>query len=166
MPRKISMYVLLIVIVGVLLNHFSFSQKENGWLLNVDGREVDAIGMAQEKWVQLTRNCSQVKQLDSKSESYLAVQKLIQEYSPPSSESAHIVKLVTLQDWYLAEVEFKELLPAVVLMDTDQGQLRMVPHAIWSGETHPWLAAPFIRKYLSSQAPQSPRQLLACFDPL
>ncbi|MEO0028535.1 MAG: hypothetical protein RJB45_576, partial [Pseudomonadota bacterium] len=118
------------------------------------------------KWVQLTRNCSQVKQLDAKSESYLAVQKLIQEYSPPSSESAHIVKLVTLQDWYLAEVEFKELLPAVVLMDTYQGQPRMVPHAIWSGETHPWLAAPFIRKYLSRQAPQSPRQLLACFGPL
>ena len=160
------MYVLLIVIVGVLLNHFSFSQKENGWLLNVDGREVDAIGIAQEKWVQLTRNCKQVQQLDAKSESYLAVQKLIQEYSPPSSESAHIVQLMNLQDWYLAEVKFKELLPAVVLMDTDQGQPRMVPHAIWSGETHPWLAAPFIRKYLTSKAPQSPRQLLACFDPL
>lgn len=160
------MYVLLIVIVGVMLNHFSFSQKENGWLLNVDGREIDAIGMAQEKWVKLTRNCSQVKQLEAKSDSYLAVQKLIQEYSPPSSESAHIIKLLTLQDWYLAEVEFKELLPAVVLMDTDKGQPRMVPHAIWSGETHPWLAAPFIRKYLTSQAPQSPWQLLTCFDPL
>ena len=160
------MYVLLIVIVGVMLNHFSFSQKENGWLLNVDGREIDAIGMAQEKWVKLTRNCSQVKQLEAKSDSYLAVQKLIQEYSPPSSESAHIIKLLTLQDWYLAEVEFKELLPAVVLMDTDKGQPRMVPHAIWSGETHPWLAAPFIRKYLISKAPQSPRQLLTCFDPL
>ncbi len=160
------MYVLLIVIVGVMLNHFSFSQKENGWILNVDGREIDAIGMAQEKWVKLTRNCSQVKQLEAKSDSYLAVQKLIQEYSPPSSESAHIIKLLTLQDWYLAEVEFKELLPAVVLMDTDKGQPRMVPHAIWSGETHPWLAAPFIRKYLISKAPQSPRQLLTCFDPL
>ncbi len=160
------MYVLLIVIMGVMLNHFSFSQKENGWILNVDGREIDAIGMAQEKWVKLTRNCSQVKQLEAKSDSYLAVQKLIQEYSPPSSESAHIIKLLTLQDWYLAEVEFKELLPAVVLMDTDKGQPRMVPHAIWSGETHPWLAAPFIRKYLISKAPQSPRQLLTCFDPL
>lgn len=160
------MYVLLIVIMGILLNHFSFSQKENGWLLNVDGREVDAVGMVQEKWVKLTRNCTQVKQLDANSESYAAVQKIIQEYSPPSSESAHIAKLMTVQGWYLAEVEFKELLPAVVLMDTDQGQPRIVPHAIWSGETHPWLAAPFIRKYLSSQAPQSPRQLLACFDPL
>lgn len=160
------MYVLFLVIVGVFLSHVSFSQKENGWLLIVDGREVDALGMAQEKWVKLIRKCEQVKQIDPQSVQRLAIQKLIQEYSPPSSESAHIVSLLTTQNWFLAEVESKELLPAVVMLDTSEGEPRIVPNAIWSGETHPWLAAPFIRKYLSSKAPQSPAQLLECFDPL
>jgi len=164
MPKKISIYVLMLVMLGVFLNHFSVTQKENGWLLNIDGREVDAIGMAQEKWVKLTRHCERITQLDSTAQQHLAIQKLIQAYSPPHSESAQIVSLLSAGEWSLAEVQFKDLLPAVVLIQDRDGQLGIVPNAIWSGETHPWLAAPFIRQYISLRAPQAPKALLECFE--
>jgi len=166
MPRKISIYVLLLVTLGVFLNHFSVSQKENGWLLVVDGREVDALGMAQEKWGKLTRSCERVTQVPISSQQHSDIQKLIQAYSPPHSESAHIVGLLKKGSWFLAAVEFKELLPAVVLIDQSNGPARIIPNAIWSGETHPWLAGPVIRRYLASKAPQAPLELLKCYDPL
>mgnify|MGYP000152008430 CR=1 FL=1 len=58
------MYVLIMVLVGVLLNHLSITQKDNGILLVVDGRELDVIGMAQEKWVKLTRDCQRVQRVE------------------------------------------------------------------------------------------------------
>jgi hypothetical protein len=164
MPKRISLYVLLMVIVGVLLSHFSLSQKENGLLLVVDGREVDAIGMAQEKWVRLTRNCERIHSVEPNALLYLEIQRNIQEYSPPSSETARIKSVLTSNDWSLTVVEFKDLLPAVLLLQHVDGKPRIVPNAIWSGETHPWLAAPFIRQYLKRKAPQAPAQLLECFD--
>jgi len=164
MPKRISIYVLILVSVGVFLNHFSVAQKENGLLLVIDGREVDAMGMAQEKWVKLTRNCERVAQLDSNTQKRLEILKLIQAYSPPNSESAQIVSLLKVEEWFLAEVQFKDLLPAVVLIQDLEGKLGIVPNAIWSGETHPWLAAPFIRQYISLKAPQAPKALLECFE--
>jgi len=164
MPKRISIYVLILVSVGVFLNHFSVAQKENGLLLVIDGREVDAMGMAQEKWVKLTRNCERVAQLDSNTQKRLEILKLIQAYSPPNSESAQIVSLLKVEEWFLAEVQFKDLLPAVVLIQDRDGQLGIVPNAIWSGETHPWLAEPFIRQYISHKAPQAPKALLECFE--
>jgi putative Holliday junction resolvase len=70
--------VLLLVTLGVFLNHFSVSQKENGWLLLFDGREVDAIGMTQEKWGKLTRSCKSVTQVPISSQQHSDIQKLIQ----------------------------------------------------------------------------------------
>lgn len=163
MPRRISMYVLCLVIAGVFLSHFSLTQKENGLLLVIDGREVDAMGMVQEKWVRLTRHCERVATIESNAQQHLEIQQTIQAYSPPSSESAHIVSLLAAGDWSLAQVQFKDLLPAVVLIQKVEGVQKIVPNAIWSGETHPWLAAPYIREYISSKVPQAPRQLLECF---
>jgi hypothetical protein len=65
----------------------------------------------------------------------------------------------------LIEVEFDTLLPAVVTLKETQGEWSVVPNAIWSGHTHPWVAAPWIRNYLSKQAPDMPANLLECFTP-
>lgn len=165
MPKRISMYVLLLVTLGIFFNHFSFMQKENGVLWVVDGREVDAIGMANEKWIKLTRNCKRVLAVDPESQAHAAIRRAVQDYSPPSSASAHIVSLTTLDTWSLAEVKFKELLPAVVLFQQIEGVPQIVPNAIWSGDTHPWQAAPYIRQYIRSKAPGAPHELLACFEP-
>jgi hypothetical protein len=41
----------------------------------------------------------------------------------------------------------------------------IVPHAVWSGYTQSWTAAPYIRSYIEQQAPQMPAALTRCFDP-
>jgi hypothetical protein len=166
MPKRISIYVLILVSVGVFLNHFSVAQKENGLLLVIDGREVDAMGMAQDKWNRLTRHCERVTPIDSNAKLYFDIQQTIQAYSPPNSESAQILSLASTGEWSLVQVQFKDLLPAVVLIQQVDGKPSILPNAIWSGETHPWLAAPHIRQYINSKAPQSPSDLIKCFDPV
>lgn len=148
MPQRISIYVLLLVTLGVFLNHFSLEHKENGYLLMVDGREVDAIGVAQDKWVKLTRNCSRVRSVDAQTPELLTLLQLIRDYSPPASETAHVIQAATTGNWALVEVKFKDLLPAVVLIDQTVQPPQIVPNAIWSGETHPWRPAPFVRQYI------------------
>jgi len=165
MPQRISIYVLLLVTLGVFLNHFSFEHKENGYLLMVDGREVDAIGIAQDNWVKLTRNCSRVRSVDAQTYELLTLLQLIRDYSPPASETAHVIQAATTGNWALVEVKFKDLLPAVVLIDQTVQPPQIVPNAIWSGETHPWRPAPFVRQYISNKAPQAPADLLDCFEP-
>ena len=165
MPRRISLYVLLLVSLGVLLNHLSVTPKDNGYLLVIDGKEVDALGMAQDKWVKLTRNCEQVKDVEKNSQQYLDILKTIQNYSPPNSESAQIVRLLSTGEWSLAEVRFTALLPAIVLIQQVNSHPSIVQNGIWSGQTHPWHAAPYIRRYITSQVPQAPTALIECADP-
>ena len=160
-----SLYVLLLVTVGVLLSHLSVRQKDNGYLLVVTEREIDVLGMAHEKWVRMTRQCGNVYKLNATSTQHQHILQTIQAYSPPDSGSANVVSLLTTDTWALAEVEFKELLPAVVVLQLSEGQPTIVSQAIWSGMTRPWLAAPHVRAYVSRQAPQVPPALLDCFDP-
>ncbi len=165
MHRRASIYLLLLVMAGVFFNHVSLRHEDNGYLLVIDEREIDIIGLAHERWVRLRRNCEGVSSLGAESPQHERVKQLIQAYSPPSSASAQITSLVSTQAWALAEVEFKELLPAVVLIKFSEGEPSIVPHAIWSGYTSPWRAAPHVRAYMATQAPQAPAELLDCFEP-
>ncbi|MEY4449049.1 MAG: hypothetical protein RLZZ433_2064, partial [Pseudomonadota bacterium] len=122
MSKRVSLYVLLLVTVGVLLSHLSVRQKDNGYLLVVTEREVDVLGMAHEKWVRMTRQCDKVSKLDAASTQHQKILQSIQAYSPPHSGSANVVSLLTTDTWALAEVEFKELLPAVVVLQLSDGQ--------------------------------------------
>lgn len=116
----------------------------------VDGREVDAIGVAQDKWVKLTQNCSRVRSVDAQTPELLTLLQLIRGYSPPASESAQFIRVAISGNWASVEVKFKskDLLPDVVLNDQTVQPPKIVPNAIWSGETHPWRPAPFVRQYI------------------
>jgi len=165
MTKRASFYLLLIVGLGVLLNHMSWREKDHGYVWVVDEQEIDVLGIVHDKWNKLTRNCEHVTHIPPKSAQYLAIEQLIQNYSPPGSNSAQIRSLWSLQNWALAEVEFEDLLPAVVLLQPAKGEPLILSHAIWSGYTSPWEPAPFIRNYLSTQAPDAPPPLIECFDP-
>jgi hypothetical protein len=166
MPKRISIYVLLLVSLGVFLSHVSIAQKDNGFLLVIDGREVDALGIVQDKWVRLTRQCERISNPDASSQPYLEILKTIKTNSPPSSETAEIVSLSSVGEWSLAQVRFKALLPAVVLIQEREGAPSIVQNAIWSGQTSPWQAGHYIRQYIAKQAPKAPKALLECFDRL
>ena len=116
MTRRASLYLLLIVGMGVVLNHVSWREKDGRQLWVVNEKEFDVRGIAQDTWNQLTRDCEGVTHVPPQAPQHQAIEKLIQGYSPPGSNSAQIKTLLSNANWALAEVVFDELFPAVVLL--------------------------------------------------
>ena len=56
MNKKLSVILLLLFVPVVILTHVSWSQKDNGWMFNVDGRDVDFIGIMKDKWRMATND--------------------------------------------------------------------------------------------------------------
>ena len=165
MNKRVALPLLLLVLVGVSASHLSVKSADNSHLLVLDGLEIDVLGRIKNQWAAATTSCQAVAQLQATDPAYAKAVKLIQSYSPPSSQSAQIASLWTMGAWTLAEVEFKDLVPSVVALQTVNGEPQILPRAIWSGYTRPWVAAPFIRDYLASRAPEIPVTLLNCFKP-
>jgi hypothetical protein len=165
MNKRVSLTVLLCVTLAVMASHVSWVERDNGHLLLVDAREVDVLGQAENQWVRMRRSCAGVAQLSQHDAGFQQAQAVIQAYSPPSSQSAQLSSVWTLGDWTLAEVEFAELLPAVVPIYTTGAHSVIVPNAVWSGYTKPWMAAPHIRRYVGAHATGIPVRLLDCFEP-
>jgi hypothetical protein len=165
MRQKVAAPLLALVLFGLVLTHVQLQPTEQGTLVSIDGREVDLWGAIKNQWNTQTRNCKHVIKLSDEASAFTQAKSLIQAYSPPSSQSAQIASAWSAGSWMLIEVEFDTILPAVVTLKETQGEWSVVPNAIWSGLTHPWVAAPWIRNYLSKQAPDMPASLLACFTP-
>jgi len=165
MKKKVALPLLVIVLVGVIASHISFKPADHSYLMVVDGIEIDIIGKIQNRWLFHTQNCDGVSQAQEGQAAFQVVQNAIQSYSPPQSQTARIAGLWTLGEWTLAEVEFEALMPAVVTLQKDNNEQKIVSRGIWSGHTKPWMAAPLIRTYLKTQVPEIPSHLLNCFDP-
>jgi hypothetical protein len=165
MKKRTSLSVLVLVFLAVVGSHIGWTARDNGILMVLDGREIDVVGIAGDQWTQMTRNCKGVGRLQPSDENYRITDRLIKAYSPPHSQSARIAGVWGADQWVLAEAEFVDLLPAVVLLDFSGDDAHIVGNAVWSGYTKPWKAAPFIRDYLAKQVPALPGALAACFDP-
>ena len=165
MKKSTSIYVLLILSVLISASHLSLKPLDNGRILVLDGMEIDIFGMAKNQWTKLTRNCTKISNLSSEDKNYQAAMMVIKAYSPPNSESLQIASAWSSDGWMLVEAEFTNLLPAVVAIKIANNQPQIIPTAIWSGQTHPWKAAPHIRDYIVKQAPDIPAALTHCFDP-
>ena len=149
----------------VTASHIGCTQRDNGTLMVLDGREIDVAGIAGDQWTQMTRNCSGVLRLRPVDKNYEMALSLIRAYSPPHSESVRLAGVWAMDHWVLAEAEFDDLLPAAVLINFSGLEPQIIGNAVWSGYTKPWKAAPFIRNYLVRQVPDLPPSLAACFDP-
>lgn len=165
MQKKALPTLLLIATLGVIASHLDWSANENGQLLLIDNRPIDLVGLANNAWVRLSRNCSSVSVMSKDGPQFQQSIDLIKSYSPPDSNSAKVASLIGADNWSLAEVEFDSLLPAVVLIKRVDKELAIVPNGIWSGYTKPWESAPYIRNYLTTQVPGVPRHLTDCFEP-
>ena len=164
MKKKISITLLVLFIPLVILTHVSWSEKDNGLMFNVDGRDVDFIGIMKDKWRKTTNSCKTVKQLASEDPKLRMVKTAIQSYSPPDSMHIKVIYVWTSGTWAVAEVEFEKLLPAVVPVKNLDTTATVVGDAIWSGQTVPWKSGPFIRDYLGQKSSDTPKDLLNCFE--
>jgi hypothetical protein len=164
MNKKLSVVLLLIFAPVVTLMHVSWSEKDNGLMFNVDGRDVDFIGIIKDKWRMATNSCKTIKKLESEDPKIKIVKTAIQSYSPPDSASIKVIYVWTSENWAIAEVEFEKLLPAVVAVKNLDTNATVVGDAIWSGLTAPWKSGPFIRAYLNQKSSDTPEALVNCFE--
>jgi hypothetical protein len=165
MRRRVGLVVLLGLSVGLLTQHVRVEQHDHGWLLNIYESQVDVQGHLSDSWSRvnrLTRPCQTLQTVPISTQSPLL--QAIQLYSPPDSQSAHLLQVALHGPWALAEVSFDKLSPAVVLLKQTDGVWRIPETGVWSGTTHPWRASPFIRSYLLSRNPSAPTDLLLCWQ--
>jgi hypothetical protein len=165
MRLKKSLILLPIASLLVVFTHIGWTTDDLGILLTVDERPIDVIGNIENQLNTLTRNCASVKRLTSADKEYPLARSLIDDYSPPDSSFSTVASVWSTDHWILAEVEFRDLLPAVVLIQKTDADAAIVPEAVWSGYTNPHLPAPFIRKFLTHKLVSPPLALINCFDP-
>ncbi len=165
MKKRVAIISLLTTCVLVASLHIEWVEYDNGHLLVIDGTHMDLRGELSEQWNKVSRQCHRIRLVSPDESIHAQVQSAIMDYSPPQSSSANVVSLWSADDWLLAEVEFKELLPAVVLINKSTTDLTIVSDAVWSGSTKPWKAAPHIRNYLSNKVTGVSVDLFRCFEP-
>jgi hypothetical protein len=165
MKNKALLTLLAIVFIGVANAHLQWRSEENGYLLTIDNRPVDMMGMVDHFWTKTTTDCKKTKLLSEEDQRFKNALALIKGYSPPDSNSAVVSSMTVYENWALVEVEFKELLPAVVLIDSQHDTPEIIQNAVWSGYTNPWKSAPLIGKYMLRQVPNLPLALINCFEP-
>ncbi len=167
MKKHVALSLLALTVWGVTASHLAVEERDGSDLMLVDGLAVDVRGQISAAWNQATRQCDAVAQNRDLTgdPSAIAVRKRISEFSPPDSQRLKLRQLSSSGPWFLAEVEFVELQPVVILLAQKETTLDIHPHAIWSGITQPWVAGPWIRRYLRQRAPQVPPALWDCFDP-
>jgi hypothetical protein len=165
MKPHVALAALIATLIGVTLSHVEWVKADSGHLLMVDGRPLDPQGWLVNQLNRLQRDCTNVQVLQVQDAQLAPALRVLKEFSPPASRTALVSAAWARDDWMLIEVAFDDLLPAVVLMHKVGADWVIAHKGIWSGQTHPWLAAPLIRAYLARQVESAPANLLACFDP-
>jgi hypothetical protein len=165
MKRHVALTLLIITTLGVVDAHVDLNEVDGRRFLATQGRLYDPLGWLEDQANALTRSCGAVQRVDLKDSGAQAVLARIREFSPPQSHSAQLHQVLRSGPWWLAEVSFDALNPAVVVLRESAEGVKIVEPAIWSGSTQPWRVAPRIRRHLRAGAPDMPAQLPACLEP-
>lgn len=182
MQRRTSAALLLISCAVLLLSQLRPLPQDQGLLLSVSGRPVDALGWLQGQWQRAVRDCRSVRRLPAGSPAWDEARQHLARYSPPASLGARPLQVLAWGErdaqWLLAEVAWDAapqpasaatvapLDPAIVPLARQGGLLQVQAAGVWSGDAGPWFAPVFIRRYLGERLPAAPAALLQCLDPL
>ncbi|MBP7667271.1 MAG: hypothetical protein KA774_10525 [Burkholderiaceae bacterium] len=176
-PRRRALW--LLAAAAPLLLAASLLQpraQDQGLLFDLAGRPVDALGMLRAGWQRLQRDCSAVQRPAAGSPAWQQAQHALAAHSPPASHGARLLQLLLAApgDWLLAEVVWDRpgsapgsapLDPAIVPLRRVGTQWQVLGEGVWSGDTGPWHAPVFIRRWLRQQVPGLPPALSLCLDP-
>jgi len=180
-PRPRRRALMAVALAAPLLLAFSqlrLLPQDQGVLLVVAGTPMDLAGRLQSGWQAVVRDCSAVQHLHAGSAGWMQAQQALAAHSPPASRGARPLQLLlhakTDGDWLLAEVLWDgvgalptgaPLDPAIVPLRRGSAGLQVITEGVWSGDTGPWAAPAFIRRWLQRQVPGLPADLALCLDP-
>ena len=164
MKRHVALVALVVTVVVVIDLHVDWRRADNGVLMRVGEQDVDVWGQMREAWTVLSRRCGRVQTLRAGDPVWERTQATIRDYSPPDSHSAQVVDLLRQDDWLLAQVVSDRLMTAVAALKMDGSDITLVPRGVWSGNTAPWVAGPWVRDYLRRQVPTLPHTLTDCLE--
>lgn len=173
MRRRVAAAAMLVAGSVAALSLLRPLPQDQGVLLEVAGRPVDVAGRLHGAWQRLVRRCGGVTTWPPGSPRWQAVQATLAGYSPPASAGAQPVQVLGWGDgadeWLLAEVQWAPrgaaLDPAIVPLARRGGALQVQAAGVWSGDTGPWAAPVFIRRFLAERLPDLPAALRLCLDP-
>ena len=94
MRRRTAAGLLVIASAGLLLSQFRLLPQDQGVLLEINGRPVDAAGRLLGLWQRLARQCGAVQALAPGSARWLEAQRVLAGYSPPASLLARPVQVL------------------------------------------------------------------------
>jgi hypothetical protein len=176
-PRRRALW--LLAAAAPLLLAVSMLQpraQDQGLLIDLAGRPVDALGTLQARWQRLVRECSTLQRPAAGSPTWQQAQQALAGHSPPASHGARPLQLLQAAtgEWLLAEVVWDgpgsapagaPLDPAIVPLRRVGARWQVLGEGVWSGDTGPWHAPVFIRRWLRQQVPGLPPALALCLDP-
>lgn len=176
-PRRRALLVLALAAPLLLAaSQLRLRPQDQGLLLDVAGTPVDATGRLQGAWQRLVRDCAGVQRPPAGSAVWQAVQQALAVHSPPASRGARPLQVLQSGGWLLAEVVWDRpaaglaagaapLDPAIVPLRRSATGVQVQDGGVWSGDTGPWAAPAFIRRWLQQQVPDLPADLALCLDP-
>lgn len=165
MKRHVALTLLLVTALGVINAHVDLPRIDGRRFVATQGQTYDPLGWLEDRFNAWTRQCDAVRRVDLQHADAQMALLRIGAFSPPDSHTARAIGVLQAGPWWLVEVSFESLSPAVVTLHGEGETLRIIDKAIWSGSTSPWRPAPRIRRHLLEGAPGLPPELAACLDP-
>ncbi len=150
----IASVVVLATLIGVFVRPYEgrlFIVMKDHWY--------DVIGLTRAATTRATRDCRTVSSLASSSREWLRVKVALGE---PTGGTASPIQVAHEGSWFLAESEFENAEPAIVLLEQTQNGL--TERASWGGIPGPFLLAPLVWDHLRKAAPRAPSSLIQCFE--
>ena len=165
MKRHVALTLLIVTALGVLNAHVDLPRVDGRRFVATQGQLYDPLGWLEDQANAWGRRCDKVASVPLSSQAAQEVLTRIGAFSPPDSHTARALSLLRAGPWWLAEVSFESLSPAVVALHGEGHAMKIIERAIWSGSTSPWRPAPRIRDHLLAGAPGIPTDLVACLEP-
>ncbi len=165
MKRHVALTLLIVTALGVLNAHVDLPRIDGRRFVAAQGQLYDPLGWLEDQVNAWSRQCRSVQRVDLQHPDAQTALLRIGAFSPPDSHTARALQVLGAGPWWLVEVSFETLSPAVVTLHGEGDSMKIVGEAIWSGSTTPWRPAPQIRRYLLAAAPALPPELVACLDP-
>ncbi len=165
MKRHVALTLLIVTALGVLNAHVDLPHIDGRRFVATQGQIYDPRGWMEDQINALSRQCKSVQQVNPQHPDAQTALLRIGAFSPPDSHTARALNVLRTGPWWLVEVSFETLSPAVVTLYGEGDSMKIIEGAIWSGSTAPWRPAPQIRRYLLAAAPALPPELVACLDP-